>query len=128
MAVHAHSTIVPARPRLTARKQRQLLEAALERLLSVAETILADLDDLDGDSDLEPACEDEGAQCDDEGMCGFADPDTEMEPDREPEAGDLCNWQDEGDQTVLRQLPLTRRPARARQNTIAGLFRSAVAL
>lgn len=40
------------------------LRRAAEREI---ETLIALLDDLDGDADLEPVCEDEGAQCDDEG-------------------------------------------------------------
>lgn len=40
---------------------RQRLESALERLLSAAEAIVADLDELDGDPDYEEQCEDEGA-------------------------------------------------------------------
>lgn len=47
---------------------RDLVAAAIESLLAL-------LDAMDGDADLEPACEDEGAQCDDEGA------DTDREPD-----------------------------------------------
>lgn len=46
--------------------------------------------------DREEDCEDEGAQCDDEGVCGLHDPD--REPDHTHEA---CHWQDDGDQTTL---------------------------
>lgn len=48
-----------ARTRLRAR-----MEAAVERLLAA-------LDAMDGDPDLEAACEDEGAQCDDEGAIEY---------------------------------------------------------
>jgi hypothetical protein len=41
-----------------------------------------------GDGDFEAQCEDEG-----------------FESDREPDEDHLCNWQDEGDQSVLRRLP-----------------------
>lgn len=100
MAKHDHKTLVAGAsapvagplPRLTASYKRALrhtAELAIERLLSL-------LDDLDGDTDLEPslgssgtmnhfnwacnggvnddreeACEDEGAQCDDEGATEF---------------------------------------------------------
>jgi hypothetical protein len=47
---------------------RTRMERAVERLLSA-------LDAMDGDTDLEPACEDEGAQCEDEGH----DSDTELD-------------------------------------------------
>lgn len=86
--------------RLTTREHRKLLEAALERLLAAVEHVIADLDALDGDPDLEPSlgsrilapyesqarwsmgarddrewdCEDEGAQCDDEGANHDAEP------------------------------------------------------
>jgi hypothetical protein len=40
---------------LTPREMRATLEAALERLLAAADTIIADLDILDGDADLEPS-------------------------------------------------------------------------
>jgi hypothetical protein len=56
MATHAHST--PARSVQRApshRKRRQTLEAALDRLLAAVEAAVADLDQLDGDADLEPA-------------------------------------------------------------------------
>lgn len=39
---------------------RRLVEGAVERLLGI-------LDEMDGDPDLEPCCEDEGGQCEDEG-------------------------------------------------------------
>lgn len=48
----------------SARVMRQRLEDALERLLSAAEAIVADLDQLEGDPDLEEQCEDEGAEHD----------------------------------------------------------------
>lgn len=81
---------------LNTRQRRRLMEDALERLLAAAEGIIADLDMLDGDTELEPECEDEGAQCEDEGG----------QDDREPDYGDLCNWQDEGDQSTLRSRPV----------------------
>lgn len=37
------------------------------RLGLIVDCLIAVCDQLDGDADLEPACEDEGAQCDDEG-------------------------------------------------------------
>ena len=43
------------------RKARPLIESEIERMIAA-------LDLLDGDFDLEPQCEDEGAQCDDEGV------------------------------------------------------------
>jgi hypothetical protein len=85
MATHAHSTTAPAAqprrlnaPKPTARRKlprrarrpsrwsraqrlRRELEAAVERALAL-------LDAIDGDPDLEHQCEDEGAQCDDEGV------------------------------------------------------------
>lgn len=54
---------------------RATLECALERLLGAVESVVADLDALDGDPDLEATCEDEGAACEDEGV------DTDTEPD-----------------------------------------------
>jgi hypothetical protein len=44
-----------ARQARTFAQRREVLETALERLLSVAEAIVADLDTLDDDSDLEPS-------------------------------------------------------------------------
>ena len=41
--------------RLTSRKYRQALEAALDRLLAAVDGVLSDLDALDGDADLEPS-------------------------------------------------------------------------
>lgn len=75
-------------------RRRQLEEAI--------EAALAALDALDGDTDLEPQCEDEGAACEDEGA-----PD-----DREPEPFNTCHWQDEGDQTTLRPHAMFVHPAR----------------
>lgn len=72
-------------------KLRATLEAALDRLLSAVDAVIADLDALDGDPDVEEVCEDEGGACEDEGA----------DSEREPELDALCNWQEEGDQTVL---------------------------
>ena len=136
MAKHAHSTLTSAvqdlaaeqqaqreivtgaigrrRRRQTIQQQRKHLEAALEHLLAAVEAVVGDLDALDGDADLEdghdrePVCEDEGAQCDDEGAI-----ETDQNTgDDEPDQGELCHWQDEGDQTVLRPHVTTpvRRP------------------
>jgi hypothetical protein len=57
--------------------------------------------------DGEEQCEDEGGACEDEGA---------ITGDAEPDAGELCNWQDEGDQSVLRPLPVTpgQQPTTAR--------------
>jgi hypothetical protein len=69
-----HSTAVPAIPagtvvstppktkpkRPSTAKQRKLVEATIERLVDL-------LDEITSDPDLEPECEDEGAQCEDEG-------------------------------------------------------------
>ena len=104
------------------------MERAVERLLAA-------MDAMDGDPDFEPmlgagesgcwpsdqrrwiqggdtdereaVSEDEGAQCEGEGD----------HDEREPEVGDMCNWQDEGDQTTLRQLPVysMRRGPRSRR-------------
>lgn len=46
--------------RVTSHAVRQAIESEIERLIAI-------LDELDGDPDLEDECEDEGAQCDDEG-------------------------------------------------------------
>lgn len=129
-AVASHSTPARATHRApTARQRRKVLETALDRLLGVVEAVLADLDALDGDADLEPSLgapipyasvsqvhwaaggdqderedvsEDEGGACEDEGG----------QDEREPENYYSCNWQDEGDQTRLRQLPTySARPA-----------------
>lgn len=78
--------------RPSARSTRALLEQSLDRLLTAAEAVVADLDALDGDPDFELECEDEGAQCEDEGF----------DSDREPDHGhEQCAWPDEGDQTFL---------------------------
>jgi len=45
--------LIPSPP-FGASQRRQLLETAVERLLVTVESLLADLDALDGDSDLEP--------------------------------------------------------------------------
>lgn len=99
MADHAYSTPARAaqsRGRRAVDIHREFLERALDRLLTAAEAVVADLDALDGDADLEPTlgsgaaspfesqrrwaagydpldskrelvCEDEGAQCEGEG-------------------------------------------------------------
>lgn len=59
------------------------------RLEAAVEAAIAALDALDGDSDLEDASEDEGAQV-----------------DAEADLDHLCNWQDEGDQSRLLTLPV----------------------
>lgn len=91
---HAKDPLPRRAKTLTPRQRRQVLENALERLLGAVDIILADLDALDGDADLEPSlgslafsqatvsqtgwadggtsdleddCEDEGAACEDEG-------------------------------------------------------------
>lgn len=108
--------------------------AALRRRMEKAvESLLAALDIMDGDADLEPALgspevgygrrrrtagtldqrrwaagdlaaaaderedvsEDEGGACEDEGSFD----------EKEWDLDNLCNWQDEGDQTALRSLP-----------------------
>ena len=122
------STSTPARkPQrgLTTRQMRRRLETALEQLLAAAEAIVADLDEIDGDPDLEPSLGSLGATYhtgsdqrlthhgvtddrehdagdDREEVCeGEGDYD-----EREPDQDHMCNWQDEGDQTKLRQLPV----------------------
>lgn len=50
-APHSNTSAKP----LNARKRRQMLEAACERLLAAVEAILADLDAIDGDPDFEPS-------------------------------------------------------------------------
>lgn len=132
-------------------ERRAYIEAALERLADLRDRLVAKLDAMDADADLEPSlsaldgwdqrhrsdgptddreddagdlepslgsldridqrawacggcsdleyehdgrepcCEDEGAQCDDEGI----------DADREPDCDETCHWQDEGDQTTL---------------------------
>jgi len=67
---------------------RLALRAALEDAIQAA---IDALDALDGDTDLEPACEDEGAQCDDEGA----------------PAVETCPW-GEGDQSNLAPLAYSR--------------------
>jgi len=54
MADGSQALTAPAKP-LNSRQKRQLMEAALERLLGAVEGVLADLDALDGDADLEPS-------------------------------------------------------------------------
>jgi hypothetical protein len=52
------------------------------RLDAIAGAIVAFMDQIDGDPDLEEQCEDEGSQCDDEGDFGdngIADPDGQAE-------------------------------------------------
>lgn len=68
--------------------ERIALRASLEAAIQAA---IDALDALDGDADLEPACEDEGAQCDDEGA----------------PAVETCPW-GEGDQTELAPLAYSR--------------------
>ena len=67
MAVEHHSE--PA-PEITQAQIRQIIETEIEHLVSA-------LDFFDPDPDLEPECEDEGAQCDDEGWveedCGASE-------------------------------------------------------
>lgn len=60
----------PPNRRASAQTLRRQLADAVERALAL-------LDALDGDPDLEDQCEDEGAQCDDEGVCKYLDPDSE---------------------------------------------------
>jgi hypothetical protein len=50
------------------RKLRQRMETAVERLLAA-------LDAIDGDPDLEATCEDEGGACEDEGSNDDREPD-----------------------------------------------------
>lgn len=50
---------------------RALLEAQVNALLDAAHMAISALDELDGDPDLELTCEDEGAQCDDEGDIAY---------------------------------------------------------
>ena len=70
--------------------QRKQLEAALEAALSVVEAALALIDAMDGDADLEPCWEDEGAACDDEGAESDRAPD--LDGDGRPEP----SWQVSG--------------------------------
>lgn len=53
------------------------LQALRARLEAHVEQMIALLDTLDGDPDLELTCEDEGAQCEDEGVDSDAEPDWE---------------------------------------------------
>ena len=62
----------PLRTRRTPAERRRL-EQALEAALSVVEAAVTLLDAMDGDADLEPACEDEGYDSDSE-------PDADAEP------------------------------------------------
>ena len=98
MAEHATST--PERvphPRMAERSSSvEMISAALDRLEDLREYLIAQLDRLEGDPDLEDCCEDEGGACEDEGA------DTDSEPDEtDGGASSMCNWQDEGDQTRL---------------------------
>jgi hypothetical protein len=52
---------------LHARRRATALQAAIERLGDLRDEMIANLDALNGDADLEPECEDEGAACEDEG-------------------------------------------------------------
>lgn len=54
MADGAQGLSAPPKP-LTSRQRRLMLEAAVERLLSAVDGVLADLNALDGDPDLEPS-------------------------------------------------------------------------
>lgn len=71
---------LPHRERLEAR-----LRAFLWRLDKLQQETIARLDLLQGDTDLELTCEDEGAACDDEGFDDHADAD---DSDYEPDAPD----------------------------------------
>ena len=62
---------------------RRRMERAIERLIAA-------LDALDGDPDLEPECEDEGAECNDEGV-------SELEPDLAGAATTVWGTDSEGD-------------------------------
>jgi len=104
---------------MNARQRRALIEEAMERLLAAVEAATAALDALDGDPDVEPSLafpegymgpgclrrlkpegghDDLEEACEDEGWDNDREPDTDAEPDHECE---MCNWQDEGDQTGL---------------------------
>jgi hypothetical protein len=97
------------------------LQQAQHRIGELTAQGIDRLDELDGDPDLEPTLgwvalwgdqtrldlrdvderedvsEDEGAACEDEGF----------KCDDEHDGRDfMCNWQDEGDQTVLKRLPV----------------------
>jgi len=135
MADGSQALLAPTKP-LNSRQKRQLMEAALDRLLSAVEGVLADLDTLDGEADLEPslgflerhnslastsgdqrritqgAQDDREVECEDEGaQCEDEGSDTDSEPDETHGAGlSLCNWQDEGDQSELLCLPIWRAP------------------
>jgi hypothetical protein len=50
---------------------RRTVAREIEALLDRASHLIAVLDVMEGDPDLEEACEDEGAQCDDEGADGW---------------------------------------------------------
>jgi hypothetical protein len=54
MADGSQTLSKPAKP-LNSRQKRQLMEAALDRLLGAVEGVLADLDAIDGEADLEPS-------------------------------------------------------------------------
>ena len=78
MAIHALTTPMPAAHPGSLRARR---EHAVEQMLAAAERLMAELDAMDGDPDLEEqhdreaVSEDEGADCDDDGW----DSDSELE-------------------------------------------------
>jgi hypothetical protein len=120
MATDAHSTTAPttqrrargqaprarrndaARPSTLQERQRATRAAARRpkgyrrtialrtQLEAAVEAALTALDALDGDGDIEAVSEDEGAQCDDEGVSGQLDPDLEYSLGRS-EAVDQTN-------------------------------------
>lgn len=112
------------------RSARARLEVLLEHLLDTTHKVIAELDALDGDTDLEPslatperhpnagryaaadmgqlrwaqgAADDREEECEDEGaQCDDEGVCGLHDPDREPDhTHEACHWQDEGDQTVL---------------------------
>ena len=92
------------------------LWALLSHLDGLRDQIIAELDEMEGDADFEEQCEDEGAACEDEGWDSDSEPDETGGTGTGGRPGDvLCNWQDEGDQTKLRHIPVTpsRRPLTA---------------
>ncbi|MEP6967435.1 MAG: hypothetical protein ABI906_05095 [Pseudomonadota bacterium] len=116
------------------RDARTQLEDMIERVGDLWQRLIAHLDALDADPDLEPylsaweamnqtrryegGSDDRECGDDDEpslgacervcqlNWCSGGDNDAEWEHDgKEPEQGEGCNWPDEGDQTTLHSIP-----------------------
>jgi hypothetical protein len=64
----------PEEVRVHVWRRATALQALLNRLDDLRDQIIAELDAIDGDADLEPQCEDEGAEHD------GREPDTDNEP------------------------------------------------